>query len=66
MLSTDKIKNKQLLILILAAAVLIRIPVALYMGDHVTDLPGIQDQLFYDAIARSLLDGRGNCITTNC
>ncbi len=65
MLSTDKIKNKQLLILILAAAVLIRIPVALYMGDHVTVLPGIQDQVSYDALARSLWDGRGYSCTKN-
>ena len=63
MLSGDR--NKQLLILILVAAVLIRIPVALLMGDRVTELPGIQDQISYDALARSLLDGQGYSFTKN-
>src|SRR5688572_4803112 len=63
MLSGDK--TKQLLILILVAAVLIRIPVALLMGDQVTELPGIQDQVSYDALARSLLDGQGYSFTKN-
>ena len=60
MLNADSIKNKRLLILILAAAVVIRIPAALLMGDQVRELPGIQDQVSYDALARSLLAvGRG-------
>jgi 4-amino-4-deoxy-L-arabinose transferase-like glycosyltransferase len=29
------------------------------MGDQITVLPGIQDQVSYNALARSLLDGRG-------
>ena len=65
MLSRDRIKNKHLLILILAAAVLIRIPAALLMGDQVSELPGIQDQVSYDALARSLLAGRGYSFTNN-
>jgi 4-amino-4-deoxy-L-arabinose transferase-like glycosyltransferase len=65
MLSRDRSKNKQLLILILAAAVLIRIVVALYMGDSITVLPGIQDQVSYDALSHSLLDGRGYSFTKN-
>jgi 4-amino-4-deoxy-L-arabinose transferase-like glycosyltransferase len=64
-LNRDRTKNKQLLILILAAAVLIRIPVALLMGDQVIVLPGIHDQLSYDALARSLLAGRGYSFTEN-
>jgi 4-amino-4-deoxy-L-arabinose transferase-like glycosyltransferase len=64
-LSRDRTKNKQLLTLILVAAVLLRIPVALLMGDQVTELPGIQDQVSYDALARSLLDGRGYSFTEN-
>jgi 4-amino-4-deoxy-L-arabinose transferase-like glycosyltransferase len=64
-LKTDSTKPKQLLILILAAAVLIRISIALYMGDHVTPMPGIQDQVSYDALARSLLAGRGYSFTEN-
>lgn len=58
-------KTKQLLAFILVAAVLIRLPVAVYMGDQVTELPGIQDQVSYDALARSLLEGRGYSFTEN-
>ena len=58
-------KNKQVLALILAAAVLIRIPVAFYMGDQAIELPAIQDQVSYDALARSLLDGRGYSFNEN-
>src|SRR5678816_4583265 len=65
MLSRHRIKNKHLLVLILAAAVLIRIPAALLMGDQVRELPGIQDQVSYDALARSLLAGRGYSFTEN-
>src|SRR5215207_3516878 len=63
MLSGVSSRNKQLLTLILVAAVLIRIPIALLMGDQITVLPGIQDQVSYDALARSLLDGRGYSFT---
>ena len=63
MLNRNRINHGQLLTLILVAAVLIRIPVALLMGDQVTVLPGIQDQVSYDALARSLLDGRGYSFT---
>jgi len=62
-LNMHKTKHKQLLTLILVAAVLIRIPIALYMGDQVTVLPGIHDQVSYDALARSLLEGRGYSFT---
>jgi 4-amino-4-deoxy-L-arabinose transferase-like glycosyltransferase len=65
MLSKDRTRYKRLLILILVAAVLIRIPVALLMSDQITVLPGIQDQVSYDALARSLLDGRGYSFTKN-
>ena len=63
MIDRDKTKHKQALILILVAAILIRIPIALLMGDQITVLPGIQDQVSYDALARSLLDGRGYSFT---
>ena len=56
-------KSKTILTLILLAAVLIRVPPALYMGDQVTVLPGIHDQVSYDALARSLLAGRGYSFT---
>jgi hypothetical protein len=42
-LNSARIKNKQLLTLIVVAAVLIRMVIALDMGDQVTVLPGIQD-----------------------
>ena len=61
----DKTRHKRILTVILVVAVLIRIPVALYMGDQVIELPGIQDQVSYDALARSLLDGRGYSFTEN-
>src|SRR5215207_10646282 len=59
----DNRKSKRLLTLILVGAVLLRLLPALYMGDQVTDLPGIQDQVSYDALARSLLAGRGYSFT---
>jgi 4-amino-4-deoxy-L-arabinose transferase-like glycosyltransferase len=58
-------RTRPVLILILVAAVLIRIPIAFFMGDQITVLPGIQDQVSYDALARSLLDGRGYSFTKN-
>lgn len=58
-----RLREKPLLVLILLAAILIRLPVALYMGDQVTVLPGIHDQVSYDALARSLLAGRGYIFT---
>ena len=63
MLDRDRARRKQLLAPVLVVAVLIRIVVALYMGDRVTVLPGIQDQVSYDALAQSLLDGRGYSFT---
>ena len=51
-------KPRQVLYLILIVAVLFRVVAAFYMGDEVTELPGTQDQISYDALARSLLDGR--------
>jgi 4-amino-4-deoxy-L-arabinose transferase-like glycosyltransferase len=60
-----RLTNKQVLAGILIVAVLIRIPVALLMGDRVEVLPGIQDQVSYDALARSLLDGRGYSFPEN-
>jgi 4-amino-4-deoxy-L-arabinose transferase-like glycosyltransferase len=64
-LNRYRTNTKQLLVLILVVAVLIRIPVALLMGEQVTELPGIQDQISYDALARSLLDGRGYSFIKN-
>ena len=58
-------KPRQVLYLILIVAVLFRVVAAFYMGDEVTELPGTQDQISYDALARSLLDGRGYSFTEN-
>jgi 4-amino-4-deoxy-L-arabinose transferase-like glycosyltransferase len=57
--------HRRLLVVILLAAVLLRVTVALYMGDQVTVLPGIQDQVSYEALAQSLLAGRGYSFTEN-
>jgi 4-amino-4-deoxy-L-arabinose transferase-like glycosyltransferase len=62
-LTMDRTKHKQLLTLILVAAAMIRIPIALYLGDQVAVLPGIHDQVSYDALARSLLEGQGYSFT---
>jgi 4-amino-4-deoxy-L-arabinose transferase-like glycosyltransferase len=58
-------KYKQLLIGIVVAAILVRVPIAFMMGDEVTVLPGIHDQVSYDALARSLLAGQGYSFTEN-
>jgi 4-amino-4-deoxy-L-arabinose transferase-like glycosyltransferase len=58
-------KYKQLLVGIVVAAILVRVPIAFMMGDEVTVLPGIHDQVSYDALARSLLAGQGYSFTEN-
>lgn len=63
MLIGVRTKYPPLLIAILLAAVLIRMVVAVFMGDRVELLPGIHDQVSYDALARSLLAGRGYSFT---
>jgi 4-amino-4-deoxy-L-arabinose transferase-like glycosyltransferase len=55
----ERLAHKHLLAFVLFVAVLVRIPMAFYMGDQVTVLPGIHDQISYDALARSLLAGQG-------
>ncbi len=52
-------REKTWLAVILAVAALTRLGAAVYMGDRVEPLPGIYDQLSYDALARSLLAGHG-------
>lgn len=47
------------LLMIIVAAVLARVAAALYMGDRVEPLPGIFDQVTYQALAQSLLQGKG-------
>jgi hypothetical protein len=51
--------TKGLLIGIAIVAILLRLGSALYQGNTVTDLPGINDQISYDALARRVIDGYG-------
>ncbi len=47
------------LAVIILVAVVLRVAAALYMGDTITDLPGIQDQVSYDTLSLRVLDGYG-------
>lgn len=49
----------RLLLIIIVVAVVLRIVTALLLGDRIEVLPGIHDQLSYDALAQSLLAGKG-------
>lgn len=60
-LKADRTAHKPILILLVA--VLVRLPAAFAMGDTVAVLPGIHDQVSYDALALSLLAGRGYSFT---
>jgi len=55
--------QRRWLTVILVVSVLLRFAAALYMGDHVVPLPGTYDQVTYDALAQSLLAGRGYSFT---
>ena len=65
MLKMERNRSGRTLILILVGAILVRLLMALFMGDQVTILPGIHDQVSYDALAQSLLAGRGFSFTEN-
>lgn len=54
-----ELSESQKLLAILAVAVAIRALVAILLGDSVTALPGIYDQISYDMLARQLVAGRG-------
>lgn len=56
---TQGISSRGALTLILAVSVVLRIAVALYLGDQVKVLPGIYDQVSYNHLALSLLGGQG-------
>ena len=47
------------LVAIIVTAVLLRLGSASYMGNQVTDLRGLYDQISYDELARRLLSGHG-------
>ena len=51
--------KRRALWLIVAAAVLVRVGAALYLGDTVEVLPGTHDQISYDALAQNVAAGKG-------
>jgi hypothetical protein len=53
------VRSQRLLAIIIFSAVVTRLLVALYMGDEITNLPGIYDQISYDMLAQSLAAGEG-------
>ncbi|MFV2044118.1 MAG: glycosyltransferase family 39 protein, partial [Anaerolineales bacterium] len=52
-------QHRQPLIAIIAVSVIARIGVAIALGDQLRGLPGAADQLSYQTLAVSLIDGRG-------
>jgi 4-amino-4-deoxy-L-arabinose transferase-like glycosyltransferase len=50
---------------IMIFSIIVRLAVAIYMGDHIAVLPGIYDQISYDILAQSILDGKGYQFTEN-
>lgn len=59
MLNLKRWREKHWLVAIFVIAVLLRAAAALYMGDRIEILPGIHDQISYDALAKSLVAGKG-------
>jgi hypothetical protein len=51
--------NRYWLMAIMLVAILLRVAAALYLGDHVADLPGTQDQVSYDMLSQRVLNGYG-------
>ena len=51
--------HRRWLIVIILVSVVLRLAAALYMGNHVTDLPGTYDQISYDSLARRVITGYG-------
>jgi len=58
-----KVARSPLWIVILVAVIL-RVIVALFMGDQVVALPGTHDQISYNALALRLLEGKGYSFDT--
>ncbi|MCB0091791.1 MAG: hypothetical protein KDE54_28065, partial [Caldilineaceae bacterium] len=53
------IERRSALWVIMAIAVLVRVAAALYLGNTVDVLPGIHDQISYDALAQRVINGFG-------
>ena len=47
------------LVSIISIAIILRLGVAIYMGNQVIDMPGIYDQISYDALAQRVVTGHG-------
>ncbi len=56
---TEEKTVRRWLVGILILALVLRLAAALYMGERVENLPGIHDQITYNALAQSVLAGRG-------
>lgn len=57
--------NQPWLVIIIAAAIALRVLVAFFMGDQVVDAPGTFDQISYDMVAQRVLNGYGFTVATN-
>lgn len=57
--------NQPWLVIIIAAAIMLRVLVAFFMGDQVVDAPGTFDQISYDMVAQRVLNGYGFTVATN-
>ena len=60
-----KPKVQPLLIALILVSVLLRLAVAFWLGDRVEPLSGAYDQISYDALAQSVLAGKGFSFSTN-
>jgi 4-amino-4-deoxy-L-arabinose transferase-like glycosyltransferase len=61
----EKMSWRRLLIVIVLLAGISRVLAALYLGNAVVALPGTHDQISYNALAQSLLAGRGFSFVEN-
>ena len=51
------ISSRTLLLIIIVAAIALRMGSAVFQGNKINDLPGIYDQISYDGLARRVVDG---------
>jgi len=58
-IKVDFISKRSTLLLVIAVAVILRLGAAFYLGNEVQALPGIYDQVSYDALARRVVAGHG-------
>lgn len=65
MVKLKKVRENYLLIMILFLAVVLRIIAAVFLGDNVDELPGIHDQISYNALAQNLLRSNGYSFDNN-